>query len=134
MSNQIFCDSCGKPNLYSLDPPRVCGYCANKLGSSFGVASIKPAPIKSFKQPSKPKFVIQEEDEEDEVKVPNIDGLDVEIDSYRPAKISFGQLAHERKTGFDSRPTPPKLGKKKALEQIQQMGRASRVAENIGGE
>lgn len=102
MSLRIYCFSCGQHTEYSLSLPIFCCSCGGKFNQ-----------IQAENKKEVKNIVIQEEPE-----TIDIDNLEFtgNIETFGDKRgIKLGELAKEEKTGF-SRPIPPKISKKKAME------------------
>jgi len=76
---KIYCQSCGSPVNYGSKKPSFCPDCGKKLSSETGgnksQAPSPSAPLSRMQQ------AIIEDEEHDVTSVPNINGLDVEIET-----------------------------------------------------
>jgi hypothetical protein len=81
---KMYCSNCGSQSLYSAEKPKFCQSC----GSSFSDSIAKNVQTNEDTQ-------IHEEalDEDSDVKVPNMSGLDVEITKYESPNETLGQIA-----------------------------------------
>ena len=123
MSLVVYCPnpSCASPNEYTLRKPVLCGFCGSPL-SSVSLANKKPlqAPVAPAKAtiPSSPAPIIDEKQENIE-EIPNIDQLNFKIEVFGGGnKVSFDDLAHQKKTGFN-RPQVKKVNVKKEIADFQ---------------
>ncbi len=127
---KLYCPVCAEPNEYSLVKPNFCGHC--KASLTVGIAST-PKPQVSKPQPLTKKNTLQsqnvarlksrkvevEEDEEDDIQLPDIDHLDFEIIGGERQKLTLGQLFEQKKTGFTQRPVE-KISTQEAIRQFQE--------------
>lgn len=82
---KVYCPTCGSGTDYSLAKPKFCTGC----GEAFSALS-QTAAKRVFKTaPHNPVATIQEEVEEEEFEMPNMDRLEVEVDTSR----SFGIMS-----------------------------------------
>lgn len=116
MALSVYCPKCAVPNEYTLRKPVICGFCGAPLASdSFASKNVTsavldaPAPSIAPIQTPAPKVMSPRVD------IPNIQGLDFEIESFESNGITFKDLAHQKKTGF-SRPKAKKVNLKKEVE------------------
>ena len=118
---KTYCSKCGHPNPYAAKKPKFC----NECGESFAIStsnSVSAPPRK--KEP----IVIEEEEGLSEVieRVPDIHGLDVEIESGKIVGATLGEVVDAAANGPIDAPITPKSGKrsrkisKKARGQMDQ--------------
>jgi hypothetical protein len=109
---KVYCQDCGQPAEYSTKKPNFCPAC----GFSFGAA--KPAPA--------PKPQIKAEVVEGEERIPEIDGLEVEIVKPPTRRTSYGDVVRD---GINNpvanniqRPKAKKASKKEIQEMLRKEG------------
>jgi len=79
---KIYCYSCGCPSEYTIEKPKFC----QKCGAGLSSASKKMIPKKKEAQ------IEPEPEPEEELKVPNLAGLDVDISHTEAKVMTFGSL------------------------------------------
>jgi uncharacterized Zn finger protein (UPF0148 family) len=85
----IYCQKCGQPNHYGSKKPIFCGYCGESLDGR------PKESVASKKQTLKERIAkAQNEDEEEEITlVPDIQKIDVEIESPKLKGFKIGDIA-----------------------------------------
>ena len=96
---KTYCQTCGAVNMYHLEKPNFCQKCGKGFGGAIAEAS-------------------DEENEEPEVSIPQLDGLEIEIDTGRPSTLKIGQLAGTNTSNEKIEPYP--RGKKQSKKEIQE--------------
>ncbi len=97
MPNNLYCSSCGYPNVYTLSKPKFCGGCSKPLGA-VNFANVAPAPKPIYQPepaapvPTNPRSIAAiraardrrryEEEEEAIEEIPDIDGLSFGIEEF----------------------------------------------------
>ncbi len=147
MSLQIFCFSCGSPTLYTIAKPNFCAKCGKSFDESvaslpksniiqFETTQERQIPSSTVKSPNRvlkrparfARMEDQEDDnEDDDFEVPNISGLDFEIEGEPDKGIKIGSLLKgaEAPLGI-KRPKAKKVSKKEILEQLKKEGGSGR--------
>lgn len=92
-----YCTQCGHKNIYSLKPPKFCGNCGEPLSNQ----SISRSNLASTRK----KSVKLMEDETDIDYVPDIQGLDCEIEHNQGSYFKFESL-------FDQRSNPQGIARR----------------------
>lgn len=138
----LYCQECGRPNMYGLNKPIYCGFCGASLNVAHSTVKKNPpqekktekkleASITSRRQDARnfdyiKRRRIEEEydlDEEDEIEaeVPEIDNIEIEplVRENVHKGVKLETIAQQSKTGF-SRPKPKKQSKKQVLERFKQ--------------
>ena len=83
---KIYCSACGHPNAYAATKPKFCNECGLKLGVSKAKATASPvlrAPI------NVEEGVLDEEEVEI---VPQLGGLDVEVEPYQTQGVTLQEI------------------------------------------
>jgi len=79
----MYCKKCGTPTEYTLSKPKFCAGCGISLSSV-----TDPTP----EQPPTPRDIPRAEQDEGEVdNVPDIQGLDMEIEGFHQHGVKFGE-------------------------------------------
>lgn len=106
MSLKNYCTSCGKATEFTTVVPSFCAYCGVSFNNSVAKRDIIP-----------PIVATEDEIDDPNIPIPKIDKLDVTIENPQ-SKLTFGHLAVQKPpTEKFERPKPPKLSKKKFMEQ-----------------
>ena len=84
---KVYCPSCGTAVHYAGEKPRFCSKCGDPISIYAKQKSQKKAPQKKY------KFSEDIDIEEDPIEfVPQIDGLDIEIEPLHINKSTLGQI------------------------------------------
>jgi hypothetical protein len=80
---KIYCPQCGNPTAYTGAKPKFCSSCGNALSA--------------LAKEEQKNYVIHEdidieEDPSEQVNLENINGLDVEIESFSSNKVTIGDI------------------------------------------
>lgn len=138
MALTCYCQDCGSPTLYTLQPPKLCCQCGARFGGETTMAKIKPkqivvapprpAPRASRTSRSNQSYEADESENLDEVtEVPNISSLDFEIEGGADKGVKFENILKSGQAPLGiKREKGKKVSKKQILEQIRQEGSGSR--------
>ena len=118
---KTYCSKCGHPNAYTTKKPKFC----NECGESFAISTSKSTSTPPHK---KEPIVIEEEEGLSEVIeiIPDINGLEVEIESGKIVGTTLGEVVDSAANGPMEETIIPQKGKKgrrmskKAREQRDQ--------------
>jgi hypothetical protein len=108
---KIYCPDCGSPNSYVSKKPNFCQNCGKSFGDS-KASTPMPKPELS------PGIRVREEDQIEELEfeeVPEINGLDVEIESGRIEGVQMGNIVgsvEPREQNNNPKGAPKKKGRK----------------------
>lgn len=145
--NKLYCGSCFRSTNYESAPPIFCSYCGKPYSESFKetvantIVIDKPNNLSKSKgneNKYKPQVII--ENEEDNINVPHVNKLEVEIEgNLRPNTEKFDKIVASGPLGI-SRPKLKGKAKKKSKEQIykewQEPFKKNNIRESleVGGE
>jgi hypothetical protein len=116
---KIYCPHCGSPNSYASKKPNFCQNCGKPFGETKADTSM-PTPQRS------PGIVAQEDHEADEdygiEEVPDINGLDVEIESGKIQGIEMGNVVGTVEPREQNTPKgkKPKKGRRQSKKKLQE--------------
>ena len=79
---KVYCSTCGSGTNYTMTKPKFCSSC----GGAFSALAKAPAKRVFKANPQNPVATVQEEVEEEEFEMPNMDKLEIDINTSR----SFG--------------------------------------------
>lgn len=118
---KIYCPNCYKASIYESTQPGICGYCGKPYMDISNANLIKPEQPKSIVKPPL-KASIQRnqitEEEEEQVNVPQIDSLDVQVESnLRPNRELFDSMKNRPPSSV---PRPKMKAKKQSKKEIHQ--------------
>lgn len=127
---KIYCQQCGHPHEYAAAKPKFCSECATPfLAANASVTKQTSAAV---------KHTDVTEWEEEQAEIPQIDGLEVEIEKPSIRKITYADVIRD---GISNpvpnkieRPKTKKIGKKAALEEFEREAGKTRGSINVGGE
>ncbi len=113
-----FCPHCGAQSTYSGSKPKFCGSCGDRL-DSISISHKKGQPEKEQDDEGTPNVP-----EPHTEKIPDINGLDVEVQSETPRTFTLGQVfesySNVEPSSQSSQPSPPqKISKKEFREQFK---------------
>ena len=97
---KTYCQTCGAVNMYHLEKPNFC----QKCGKGFSGAVAEES---------------DEENKESETSIPQLDGLEVEIDTGRSNTLEIGQLAGTNTSSNEKIESYPR-GKKQSKKEVQE--------------
>ena len=117
-----YCTSCGSPTEYSVKKPIFCSNCGNSFDKvQINKVTPKPIPEKRTINPVIANNLDYEIDNEiDDVNVPNISQIEIDVESDNNAKakgIKLGQLLGTSSSG-EKKPREKIKGKKNSKKQI----------------
>jgi len=126
MPLKIYCGNCSEPTEYTLTKPLFCGMCGAKFDGSISIASQKSKPklvnypkIKELKSDINDDFDNLDDGESLPESLPNIDKLDVKIESFGSEdSIKLGEVMLQQKTGLN-RPKTKRVNKKAEFEKFR---------------
>ena len=117
---KIYCPSCGSANSYGSQKPNFCANCGEPFDTSKNTSRANSAPVPKKSPPLRAE-VDYEDDDYAEEEVPDIQGLDVEIESGKIQGLQLGEVAGTiNPEDVQKRPTKkgkPKRMSKKAKQQ-----------------
>jgi|TARA_R110002020_G_scaffold475427_1_gene709967 hypothetical protein len=80
---KVYCPTCGSGTNYTITKPKFCAGC----GEAFSALNTTPAKRIFRSDPQNPIATIQEEVEEEQFQMPNLDKLDIDIQSSKSFKV-----------------------------------------------
>ena len=115
---KIYCPDCGSPNSYVSKKPNFCQNCGKPFGDS---KASNPMPTPELS----PGIRVQEENQIEELEfeeVPDIQGLDVEIESGKIQGVQMGDVVgtvEANQQNKDPKATPKKRGRKPSKKTLK---------------
>ena len=88
---KIYCSSCGSANSYGSQKPNFCANCGKSFNNDKNISKANSAPVPQKSPPLRAEVDYEDDDYIEEV--PEIQGLDVEIESGKIQGFQFGQVA-----------------------------------------
>jgi len=122
---QTYCSSCGKPNLYTFQPPKWCGFCSSEL------AKLETSNISTKPKPNYPK--IQEIEQDSDLE--HVDSEQLAENAAKGIKVSVEQVGewqslknvlYSSPGQSVNRPIPNKKETKQALQNFKDFFKTKR--------
>ncbi len=120
-----YCQACNQPTEYSVNPPSFCSSCGAQFNKATGASVKVNRPVLAPKPRPAPIPVIGDDDDDDNgqdsvASIPEITGLDVEIEQPRQRGEKFGDIVASAPREKGPLRQPQKVSRKKFLEQFKQ--------------